>query len=110
MVLRLFSVSERRSQPPLSCHPLIKHHDRLSFICRPGPHAARSPLLQKGVKLPLDVVEGVFAHVVHLARFPALLPLLRGDLRRGRRSGSRGEGRLLRGVLVELILRDRVSE
>lgn len=66
------------------------------------------PLLQEGVELSLDVVEGVFAHVVHLARFPTLFPLLRGDLRSRRR--SRGGCGLLRRVLVKLILRDRVSE
>lgn len=65
------------------------------------------PLLQEGVELSLDVVEWVFTHVVHLARFPALFPLLGGDLRRRRSGGGCG---LLHRVLVKLILRDRGSE
>lgn len=88
MVLKLYSVSERRSQRPSSRHTLIKRG--LSFIfptaeprqvlslslspARPPPKSP--PLLQEGVELSLDVVEGVFAHVVHLARFPTLFPLL----------------------------------
>lgn len=88
MVLKLDSVSERRSQRPSSRHPLIMRRDGPSFIFPTAEppqvlslSLARPPeepplLLQEGVELSLDVVEGVFAHVVHLARFPSLFPLL----------------------------------
>lgn len=115
MVLKVDSVSERCSQRPSSRHLLTKHSDGPSFIFPTAEpplvlslfrHAP--PLLQEGIKLSLDAVEWVFTHVVHLARFPALFPLLLGgDLRWRRSCGGCG---LLHWVLVKLILRDRVSE
>lgn len=105
MVLKLISVSEQCSQGPSSWRPLIKHRGRLSFSwCSPSCHTLEFPLLQEGVELSLDVIEGVFTHVVHLACFPALLPLFRWDL--GRRRSCDG-CRLLRWGLVKLILHDK---
>lgn len=71
-----------------------------------SPTASSRPLLEEGVELPLDVVEGVVAQVVHLARLPALLPLGRGDPRGGG-AGGRGMGRrpLLPDLLALLALR-----
>lgn len=64
MVLKVDSVSERRSQRPSSRHLLIKHSDGPSFVFPTAElppvlslsrHAP--PLLQEGVELSHDVVE-----------------------------------------------------
>lgn len=55
------------------CQHMVSAKLRLVLSSR---HTRAFPLLQEGVEFSLDVVEGVFTHVVHLARFPALLPLL----------------------------------
>lgn len=114
MVLKVDSVSERRSRAFIpSPANQAQRWAELHFPHRGASAGARSlsrhapRLLQEGVELSLNVVEGVFTHVVHLARFPALFPLLGGDLSRRR---SRGRCRLLHRVLVKFILHDRVSE
>lgn len=76
-------------------------------LCPSQPYS----LLEEGVQLAFNVGKGVVAQVVHLARLPALLPLLGGDGPQG--SHISGGGRCGRGgqrsatdalVLPEIIL------
>lgn len=57
-------------------------------------------LLQEGVKFSFDVDEGVVTHVVDLARFPTLLPLIWWKLWGGWRC------RVLHHILLKCSLRD----
>lgn len=71
MVLKLYSVSEPCSQRAFILTP-TNQAPCSTELC---PVTLEFLLLQEGVELPLNIVEGVFTHVVHLACFPALLPL-----------------------------------
>lgn len=82
-------------------------------LCPSQPYS----LLEEGVQLAFNVGKGVVAQVVHLARLPALLPLLGGDGPQGSHI-SGGGGRCGRGgqrsatdalVLPEIILHYQVG-